>query len=80
MINPKSQVKTFENKSEKVQSQIDGYACAYGRCIENPVNQPNGNKLCMVNYPSFEIATENCEIHKCDKIAKYAVNGTGTFI
>ena len=33
----------------------------------------------MANFASIEIAQRNCQIHNCDKIAKYDFNGTGEF-
>ena len=87
MINPeliqaeiRSSVAEIKSGVTEIQSdlEIDGYACSYGNCIaQNATHQPNGNKLCMANFPSIEIAQKNCQIHNCDKIAKYDVNGTG---
>ena len=74
---PNSHRQFAAKQSATVKSSTEGFACTYGRCIENSENQPNGNKLCLMNFPSIEIATENCEIHQCDKIASYIVNGTG---
>ena len=57
--------------------EIHAYKCAYGNCIENPNKQPNGNKLCKTNYPSIDLALENCDIHRCEKIAQYKFQGKG---
>merc|ERR1712064_16700 len=58
---------------------IQAYKCALGDCIQSSHDQPNGNKLCMVNFRSFELALQNCEIYKCDKIARYDFHGTDRF-
>lgn len=76
---PQSYRRISQTKSDTEKFPEKGYECSYGRCIQDSENQPNGNKLCMMNFQSIEIALENCEIHKCDKIAKYNYNGTGIF-
>ena len=57
---------------------LNEYDCAYGGCIYDETNQPNGNKLCSINYPSIEIASSVCETVKCDKIAQYNFKGKGS--
>ena len=65
------------DKKPPKKPKIQEYKCAYGNCIDHTTNQPNGNKLCMSNYASKELALENCEKYRCEKIAKYQLNGKG---
>ena len=82
LIRAEIQSSIAETKSSVSETRSDlqnnDYACSYGNCIpHNATHQPNGNRLCMANFPSIEIAQKNCQIHNCDKIAKYDFNGTG---
>ena len=52
------------NKKRSKKLAIQDYKCAFGYCIDHTKNQPNGNKLCMNNYASKELALENCEKYK----------------
>ena len=60
--------------------EINEYKCSYGNCIEDPNNQRNGNMLCIVNDPSFELALKDCKSYQCEHIAKYEFNGKGLLI
>ena len=53
------------------------YKCSHGSCVDGAKKQPNGNKLCMTNYRSIELALEACDTHNCEKIAKYEFQGKG---
>ena len=67
----------FKSKKQPKKSVIQEYKCAFGYCIDHTKNQPNGNKLCMNNFSSRELALENCEKYQCEKIVKYQFNGKG---
>ena len=51
------------------------YACSFGDCLSDNVHQPNGNRFCMVNFDSFELAYSKCQKFGCDTIAKYEHQG-----
>ena len=46
-----------------------------GDCLSDNVYQPNGNRFCMVNFDSFELAYSKCYKLGCDTIAKYQHEG-----
>ena len=53
----------------------DQYVCSFGNCLTADVDQPNGNRFCMVNFDSFELALSTCYQFGCDTIAKYQHEG-----
>ena len=44
--------------------------------MDNDVHQPKGNRFCMINFDSFNLANSSCKTFQCDTIAKYQHRGT----
>ena len=57
--------------------KFEKYKCSHGSCVDGAKKQLHGNKLCMTNYPSIELALEACDTHDCEKIAIYEFKGKG---